>query len=315
MNVPADVSLPWLNYHHLRVFWVIALEGTVTVAAEKLRLSQSTLSLQLKALEDSLGAKLFERKGRLLELTAAGQVAFRHAEEIFRSGNELRAWFANHENSVSPRQITIGALNPMSKNLQYEMIHPIVMEGETLVRVVEGEQEDLILRLRRHELDMLLSNVSVQGAEMKGVSAHLLGEMPVYLVGRAPYRIPKRPFPEWLKDIPLFLPTSRTSAREGFDALMIRHGIRPNVRAEVDEPALLRLLALSGGGLALVPEIGVKFELEARRLLKVERVEGLKERFYAFTARQNRLPPILLRLIENAQRVLGARRSDLSSVG
>ena len=287
---------------------MIAHEGSITKAAEKLRLSQSTLSLQLKALEESLGAQLFERKGRQLTLTGNGQVALNHAEEIFRSGDELRSWFAAHQGAEVPRQVTIGALNPFSKNLQYEMIRSTVMAGETVVRVVEGEQPDLLERLRRHELDMLLSNASVQGADMGGIAAHLLGEMPVYLVGRAPYKLPKKPFPKWLTDIPLFLPTSRTSAREGFDALMIRHGIQPNIRAEIDEPALLRLLALSGGGLALVPEISVKFELEAKRLLKIEKIKGLKERFYAFTARQKQLPPVLLQLIKNGQQALAGRK-------
>ena len=300
-------ALPWLNYHHLQYFQTIVQEGGVTRAAAKLRLSQSTLSAQLRALEESLGAALFRRDGRRLELTEAGRVALNYAEDIFRTGDELKAWFAG-QHSAEAQVIRIGALSPLSKNLQFEMIRPYVMEGKTKVHVVEGELPDLMERLRKHQIDVVLSNLPLGGVDAEGTHAHLLGEMPVYLVGRPPFKIPKKKFPHWLKGIPLFLPSSRTSARIDFDALLIRKGITPMIHAEVDDMALLRLLALSGAGLALVPEIGVKFELEDSRLLRIEKVPGLVERFYAITAHRKTPPATLPGLLENGRRALEAVR-------
>lgn len=63
------MKLPWLNYHHLLYFRTIVRAGGVNKAAEALGLSQSTLSSQLKDLEESLGTQLFDRKGRKLVLT------------------------------------------------------------------------------------------------------------------------------------------------------------------------------------------------------------------------------------------------------
>ncbi|MFP4282879.1 MAG: LysR family transcriptional regulator [Opitutales bacterium] len=292
-------ELPWLNYHHLSYFLTIVKEGGLTRAAKKLHLSQSTLSTQLRQLEESLGTPLFTREGRRLVLTPEGEVAVNYAEEIFRAGDELRAWFSGRAGATR-HTLTVGALSPLSKNLQFEVIRPVIMAGDYTVKVVEGEYPDLLDRLKRHQIDLLLSNLSPGEVASHGVSMHLLGEMPVYLVGRPPFRLQEKSFPRWLGEVPLFLPSTRTAAREGFDAYLIREGIEPHIAAEVDDMALLRLLALSGAGIALVPEIGVKFELEERKLLKIQRVPNLKERFFALTARQKFLPVGVKSLIDNA---------------
>jgi len=296
-------TLPWLNYHHLQYFRTIVHEGGVTKAAQRLNLSQSTISAQLRDLEESLGSPLFQREGRSLVLTEAGQVALDYAEDIFKAGDELRAWFAD-EHAEGRRSIRIGALSPLSKNLQFEIIRPLVMAGETHVQVVEGELQDMMERLKCHQIDLLLSNIPPAGADADHTHAHVLGEMPVFLVGRPPFKIPKKPFPQWLDDIPLFLPSGRSAARVEFDALLVRAGVSPKIQAEVDDMALLRLLALSGAGLALVPEIGVKFELEEKRLLRIEKIKDLKERFYAITPQRSRLSEQILQIIESGRTAL-----------
>lgn len=296
-------ELPWLNYHHLLYFRTIAQEGGVKKAAARLNLAQSTLSAQLTTLEESLGTRLFKRIGRELELTEAGRVALEYAEEIFSVGDELRSWFAG-QTDMRPTRLTIGALSPLSKNLQFEIIRPFIQENRVQVRVVEGEYADLLERLKRHQIDLILSNLPLGGTDAEGVEARLLGEMPMYLVGVPPFRIPKKPFPEWLDGLPVFLPSSRTASRIGFDALMIEAGIQPQIAAEVDDMALLRLLALSGAGLALVPEIGVKFELEEERLLRVEKIPGLNERFYVITMPKRRESILVNEVIATGTRIL-----------
>lgn len=169
---------------------------------------------------------------------------------------------------------------------------------------MEGKYADLLDRLRRHKIDLILSNLPLGGTDAEGIEARLLGEMPMYLVGVPPFKIPRKPFPEWLEGSPIFLPSSRTASRVGFDALMIETGFQPQIAAEVDDMALLRLLALSGAGLALVPEIGVKFELEEEKLLRVERVPGLNVRFYAITMPRRRSSPLIDEVIANGTELL-----------
>ena len=78
-----------LNYNHLRYFWAVAHDGSLTRAAERLNLSQSALSVQIQKLEHQIGHALFERRGRKLQLTEAGQIALDYADTVFAAGDEL----------------------------------------------------------------------------------------------------------------------------------------------------------------------------------------------------------------------------------
>ena len=82
--------MEWLNYHHLHYFWVVARTGSIAKASQELRLSQPTISNQLKTLEASLGHPLLERRGRGLVLTDVGRTVLRYADDIFRTGRELQ---------------------------------------------------------------------------------------------------------------------------------------------------------------------------------------------------------------------------------
>ncbi|MDD5657668.1 MAG: LysR family transcriptional regulator, partial [Elusimicrobia bacterium] len=79
-----------LNYHHLYYFFVVAREGSVAKAKEKLLLSQPTISAQIKELEEYLGHPLFERRKQRLHLTEDGRMALDYAERIFDLGEELK---------------------------------------------------------------------------------------------------------------------------------------------------------------------------------------------------------------------------------
>src|SRR5512146_2898555 len=82
--------MEWLNYHHLHYFWVVARAGSIARASQELRLSQPTISNQLKTLEASLGHELLERRGRGLVLTDVGRTVLRYADDIFRTGREMQ---------------------------------------------------------------------------------------------------------------------------------------------------------------------------------------------------------------------------------
>lgn len=276
----------WLNYHHLRHFWVIARYGNLTRAAEALRISPSTLSEQLAELEGWLGQKLFERSRRRLILSEGGRVAWEHAETIFNTGRELMGWFRQSGGERRQKTLRLGAVGPLSKNLQYDFIQPLLKESGITVVVEAGPLKNLAQRLREHRLDLVLSNFPVQGDQAAGIFNHLLGEVPVFLVGGKGGKFPHTPFPRCLQDVPLFLPSRQSKVRTDFDVLLAKAEIEPRIHAEVDDMALLRLLALSGQGLALVSKIVVERELESRQIRHLRKVPGLTEIFYALTVRR-----------------------------
>lgn len=286
----------WLNYHHLRHFWMIARHRSVTRAAEKLNISQSTLSEQLAELEEWLGQDLFERRGRQLRLTAAGQVALEHAEAIFTSGHELVLRFRQPDEGRQ-RTLRIGAVGPLSKNLQFDFVQPILADTRTRLVVVAGALDELTRQLQEHKLDLVLSNIPVRADQERDIFNHLLGEVPVFLVGGKKLKPAPGRFPKFLAGIPLFLPSRQSDVRARFDLILAEAGVEPFVHAEVDDMALLRLLALSGEGLALVSKIVVERELQSREIQFIERVPGLAESYYALTVRKRFQNPWLNEIV------------------
>lgn len=257
----------------------------MTRAAEKLNISQSTLSEQLSELEEWLGQPLFDRHGKQLHLTDAGRIALDHAETIFTTGHELITRF-RQSGETRQRTLRIGAVGPLSKNLQFDFIQPILADTRTKVVVVAGALSELTRQLQDHQVDLVLSNIPLRADQNVDAFNHPLGEVPVFLVGSKKLKLAPGAFPHFLKNVPLFLPSRQSDVRARFDLLLAEAGVEPFVHAEVDDMALLRLLALSGEGLALVSSIVVERELQSRRLQFLQRVPGLTESFYALSVRK-----------------------------
>src|SRR5690349_5135529 len=87
-RIAVSVS-PMLNFNHLYYFHVTALEGSVRAAAEKLGVTQPTVSEQIRMLERTLATPLFERSGTELRLTERGRQAFEHTTAMFLAGERL----------------------------------------------------------------------------------------------------------------------------------------------------------------------------------------------------------------------------------
>lgn len=305
MKAPQN-RIEWLNYHHLRHFWVIAGNRSMTRAAEVLHVSQSTLSQQLRELEQWLGHPLFERRNRQLHLTEAGRIAFEHAESIFLTGQELLGRM--RQTGEAKKILRIGAVGPLSKNLQFDFIQPLLQRGDCRVSVITGTLSELLYQLKEHNLDLILSNTPLRADQDLTVHNHLLGETPVFLAGRLAVPRHRKKFPHWLRGVPLFLPTRQSNMRADFDLLLAEARIDADIRSEVDDMALLRLLALSGEGLALVPSIVVERELQSRQLQTLIRVPNLSERFYAVTVRRKFENPLI-------EQVVASFKARLKTIG
>ena len=280
-----------LNYHHLRLFQAIAREGGLTRAAERLNLSQSALSTQLQKLETQLGHALFERQGKRLALTEAGRIALDYADTAFQAGDELVSTLSGR--TRGRRQVLrIGALTTLSRNFQLQFVRPLVGRADVELVVRSGTMRDLLARLEAHALDLLLANRPAPRDARTSWQNHLIDEQAVSLVGR-PSDVAFR-FPGDLRTTQVLLPSLDSEIRLAFDALLELAGIRPLVMAEVDDMAMLRLLAREGGGVALAPPVVVQDELRTGLLVERHRLPEVKESFYAI-AQTRRFPNPLVR--------------------
>ena len=287
-----------LNYRHLRYFQAIAKEGGLTRAAERMNVSQSALSAQLQKLEAQLGHPLFERTGKRLKLTEAGRIALDYADTIFETGGALVGTLQGRPQAARSA-LKIGALTTLSRNFQLEFVRPLMGRRDLELIVRSGSMRELLSDLEAHALDVVLANRAPErGIEM--LRSHLLAEQPVSLVGRArsaPFR-----FPEDLSAVPILLPGIESELRLAFDRIVDRAGIVPTILAEVDDMAMLRLLARDSGEVTLVPPIVVRDELATGQLVELCRVPGLHERFYAIEQKRKFPNPLLVPLLERSMR-------------
>ena len=288
--------MSFLNYHHLRYFRAIATEGTLTGAAQRLQISQSALSVQLRSLEDSLGQLLFHRQKKTLVLTEAGRIALEYAESIFRSGEEMMAVLRN-EKAVQRRVLRIGAVATLSRNFQLGLLKPLLGRADVELILHSGSLRDLLAQLRAHVIDAVLSNLPVRRDAETNWHSRLIEEQPVSLVGKRTSKRARFQFPEDLRHTPLLLPGLDSSIRAAFDLLLEQHHIRPVIAAEVDDMAMLRLLAREGAGLALVPPVVVSGELASGALVEHYRIPQVRESFYSITPSRKFPNPILAEIL------------------
>ena len=145
-----------LNYNHLRYFWMVAREGHLGRAAQRLNLTQSALSVQIKRLEEQLGHRLFERAGRGLLLTEAGRIARDHADVIFATGDDLLGTL--RESGLSRHVLRVGAQATLSRNFQLAFLRPILGRPDVEVVLKSGATPELLRALAAHQLDAVLTN-------------------------------------------------------------------------------------------------------------------------------------------------------------
>ena len=289
-----------LNYHHLLYFWAVAKEGNLTRAAKSLHVSQSALSVQIRQLEDQLGQALFTREGRILSLTEAGRIALAYAEQIFETGAELVATLKDGHRRE--RQVLrIGAVATLSRNFQESFIKPLLARPNVELVLQSGSLSDLLIRLGTHTLDLVLSNRPVQGDSDREWRCRRIARQQVSLIG------PPRPkgktirFPDDLAGFSLLLPSANSDIRTAFDLLCEQLNVRFRVRAEVDDMAMLRVLARDTDAVALLPSVVVRDELRDGRLHEYCVVPNLYENFYAITVKRSYQHPLLKSLFSRTE--------------
>lgn len=281
--------MEWLNYHHLYYFWVVCKEGGFSKAAEKLRIAQSAISLQIAKLEEFLGEKLMERGPRGFTLTEAGQVTFAQAEEIFRHGNDLVQYFRSGQMRAS---FKIGALGGLSKNLQLKLLHTIIDDPSIELSLEVGDATVLVERLMDYRLDAVLSDAPIPSSEAEPLVQTEIATEPVCLVSR---RKSKRS----LADAEgIYLPAKSSPMTSAVLEYLTAERVSAPIRGYIDDIALLRLIGLETNALIAIPRIGVHRELEAGELHIVHEFRKIRQSYYLVYRQKGKRHPKLMQLLK-----------------
>ncbi len=271
-----------LNFHHLFYFWRVARAGHLTQVAKELNTSQSALSAQIRQLEDRLGEPLFVRQGRRLVLTETGQMALAYAENIFGLGQEMLGRLRGRSEGLE--RLRVGSVATLSRNYQENWIRPLLTDPSVTLTLESGTIDVLIERLLQHQLDVVLANEAVAADASRPLHCRHLGSQSISLVGpAATWAGRSLRVPDDLDGVDLALPGLSHALRGQFDALCMAADVKPRVRAEVDDMAMLRLIARDSGWLTVLPEVVVQDELRTGHLVSLGRSSQLQEHFYAIT--------------------------------
>ena len=244
--------MEWLNYHHLFYFWTVARSGTIARASQELRLSQPTISTQLRSLERALGQELFERRGRRLALTDAGRTAQRYADDIFRTGRELQQ--AMRGLPTGRPRLTVGVADVVPKGVVERLLAVAVaaVPGLTLA-CREAPLRQLLGALALHEVDVVLSDAPAGEEVRVRAFSHLLSDGPTSFLAAPGQARLRRGFPRSLDGAPALLPSEGTAFRRALEEWFEAEGVRPVPVGEFDDSALLTAFGTRGAGFFAVP--------------------------------------------------------------
>jgi LysR family transcriptional regulator, transcriptional activator of nhaA len=297
-------ALAPLNYHHLRYFWAVAREGSVTRASARMHVSQPAVSAQIRALEHTLGERLFARSGRTLVLTEVGRLVYRYAEEIFGLGTELLETLQGQPATARPLRFAVGVADVLPKTVVQRLLEPTFHLGFPIRLICQEDKtvEDFLGELAVFSVDLVLADgPAPPGIPIKAFS-HRLGECDTTVFAAAPLaRRVRSGFPHSLDGVAFVMPGHRSALRRSLDQWLYSRQIRPRIVAEVDDSGLINALGQDGRGVFVGPSL---MEKEIRRRHGVEvigRLTGVRQQFYGISVERRLTHPAVVAILDAAR--------------
>lgn len=292
-----------MNFKHLYYFWRVAKAGSMARASEQLHLTPQTISGQIGLLQEDLGAPLFAKRGRTLDLTGAGRLALGYAEDIFTLGSELEESLRNYPAGGRPVEFRVGVADAVSKTIAYRLIEPATRLPEP-VRIVcrEWKLESLLAELAAHRLDLVIGGAPIPPTVSVRAYNHRLGESGVSFFASAGLaRSLRGKFPVCLNGAPMLVPGADAAVRSRLERWWEAQGIRPRVVGEFDDSALMKAFGQRGTGVFTGPTV-LEQEIETQYEVKtLGRTAEIVEEFFAISVERRVTHPCVIAIAEAAK--------------
>jgi LysR family transcriptional regulator, transcriptional activator of nhaA len=292
-----------MNFKHLHYFWRVAKDGGVARASERLHVTPQTISGQIGLLEDDLKARLFAKRGRNLELTEAGRLAFGYADDIFALGAELEDSVRNHPARGRPVEFRVGVADAVQKSIAFRLIEPATRLPFP-VRIVcrEWKLDSLLAELAAHRLDLVIAGAPIPASVSIRAYNHRLGESGVSFFCSARLRRKlKGAFPACLSDAPMLVPGDDVAVRSRLEWWCKAHGLRLRVVGEFDDSALMKVFGQHDAGVFIGATV-LEREIEAQYGVKtLGRTSEIVEEFFAISAERRVTHPCVVAIAAAAR--------------
>jgi len=300
-----------LNYNHLYYFYAVATEGSITQASVLLHLTPQTISGQITSFEAKVGVKLFDRKGKTMQLSEMGQLIYSYAEEIFQLGDELKNVLKTQE-PAHWLTFTVGVTGVIPKVLAFKLLNPVLNMPES-VRLIckEGDQDSLLAELAVNKLDLVLTDQPLQmGSHIKAYNHRLAVSGFTFFAEKQLADRCRKDFPHSLSGQPFLLQGKKTAVRNRLSSWLKNHDIVPNIVAEFDDSALMKAFGQEGYGVFTAPTV-IEKNIESQYHVEIiGRTDDITEHYYVISPERRLKHPAILEIVEAANK----SPADLTSI-
>lgn len=260
------------TFRQLRVFAEVAQQGSMVRAAASLHLTPPAVSMQIKEVEAQVGLPLFDRHGRQVSLSTAGEYFLVHAKRLLANLREAENEMARFKH-LERGLLTIGIVSTAKYFVPHLLarFHEEHAGVEVRLRVV-GNREQLVALMQAGDVDL-----SVMGRPPKEIAtraeafaAHPLvfvcpPQHPLLNIGHPPARA--------LEAYPFIVREHGSGTRVAMEAFFTEHRIAPRISMEMSSNETLKQAVMAGMGLSFLSLHTIGLEVRSD-LLKVLDVEG-----------------------------------------
>jgi LysR family transcriptional activator of nhaA len=274
--------MEWLNFRHLYAFWSVCRYGGFQKASERIFVSQSAVSEQVSQLEEYLEEQLLIRTTRSIQVTPAGVDLLKYADEIFNKSSEINQLFKFKKDNTTTKSLRIGMVGGVSRNFMYSLIVQNMVETDnSSIDITDGSYDDLTNQLKSFEVDLVFSLEAPKKKDLNKCAFKKVSSSPICIAGK----------PELIKKL-----KSKRSKPDPLNVFVFNHFYEGDIIKDTIEPkfdvktltpittddiSMLRFMAHSNRGVALIPEIGIQEDLNLGLLSKIRIDEVPHVDFYA----------------------------------
>ncbi|WP_033164068.1 LysR family transcriptional regulator [Clostridium sp. KNHs205] len=256
-----------MELQQLYTFLIISKRKSFSLAAAELGYAQSTVTMQIKSLENELQVLLFDRLGRSIGLTAAGEELVPYAEQMIYLSKEIKK---NISDTKSPYgTLEIGAAETLCFNRIPEILKVYKLKyPEVNVSVKFGNCNTFPKLLHSHQIDLAYS-FGRKTDDPYSIVVDRQREELCLLVSPSHELAGKTITPEKLAPYPLLFTEKGCAYRAEFERILNLHGLEPKIELETDSKPVLKQFAAAGLGITLLPKIAALDELENGSLTEI----------------------------------------------
>lgn len=255
-----------MDFRQLNTFLTIGKLQSFTAAANELGYAQSTITTQIKTLEDELGVKLFDRIGKNISLTHEGRKLLPYAKQMIKLSSDIKNVIFHEEKPSGT--LTIGAAESLCVIRlpeilkEYRRLYPDVEVSLKFGSCADFRHflKDSIIDVafslgRKIESDDFISEIEIDEPML------LLAYPGHPLIGK------ESVFPSDIEDEPLILTETGCSYRAAFENILSEYNVKSNLVLETGSVQAIKQFTMSGLGITLLPKVSVEEEVKSGKLI------------------------------------------------